>query len=1281
MSQKLSYPPELPVSAARPEILDALKTHQVVVVSGATGSGKTTQLPKMCLEIGRGTKGMIGHTQPRRLAARTVAARIASELGETLGKTVGYQIRFRQIRGEETRIKLMTDGILLAEISQDPLLKRYDTLIIDEAHERSLNIDFILGYLQRLVTKRPDLLVIITSATIDSQRFAAAFGADTPVIEVPGRTFPVEIRYRPLEELVDVVDQEESSTETQMEKRRKKPRRTQPERTRAASAKAGNNQIQGILAAVDELESERPGDILVFLAGERDIRETAAALRSHLGKRYTEPGKRSQVPGAVEVLALYSRLPESEQKRIFSPHPLRRIVLATNVAETSLTVPGIIHVIDTGVARISRYSNKTRVQRLPIEPISQASARQRQGRCGRLAPGICIRLYSEADFDSRAEFTEPEIQRTSLSSVILQMAALRLGEIEDFPFLDPPAPRFVTDGISELVSLGALDTRHRPARLTRMGRKLAKFPLDPHLARILVAADSLGVADAAVVIVAALAMQDVRERPAEKRDEADKFHARFEHPDSDFLAYLKLWSYLQQQSKALSGSAFRRLCGREFLHFLRVMEWRDLVSELREMCREVGIKTRAVEKFSISRLDTQSLHQALLTGMLGNIGNFSALQREYFGTRNTRFTIWPGSGVSSNPEWVMCAELVQTSRLFARSVAKVEPEWIEQAAKDHLKTSFYDPYWSTRLGAAMIHERISLNGLVLAADRGRTLASLGDTRLAEGRAREVAREMFVRHALVLGEWRGEHEFIAENARRINAARELRRRRQIPGDIDEIALQRWLLTKIDASVTSAAAFEAWWKTQRPKHPDWLYYPEDLLVPESQTELEFPDFLDLDGHLLPVVYTYSQQPRDFEASPAASARRGKEREIDVIDLPQGMSIIIDESVLEALDTDRMDWPVPAALRDYLLALVKALPKAVRKRVIPAGDFVAEIYDSMLQAMESKNPGNFHAAFASALEQARGLRLSSADLEAMCDSVASGMRNHFAIVDTEGKVLGVGDDFAKLRDAVIVKTDAAGTKTWDKHDEEKQKLAQSTNFGAQLAAALQLPVVRVVSRWRGAEAAALSTSEYSSTEAMVADAQLAAGKHLASQWVATHGELDEHNLQELESWARDRYEDTVYEVLQAAAQALQVRVELLPELGEPQGKATDSIRAEIVNHVNRLTGGEFLSRTPFERLKHLQRYLQADALRWEKARHHTAADQAIYERYVVAQQAFNKVETELAQKPVVAKRTAALQRVRWMLEEYRVSLFAQVLGTSEKVSAKRIDKALAQLQRIES
>ena len=788
------YPEELPVSARREEIAAAIGEHQVVIVAGETGSGKTTQLPKICLELGRGVTGMIGHTQPRRIAARSVAERIASELGTPIGRdgVVGYQVRFTEEVGENTLVKLMTDGILLAEIQSDPQLRRYDTIIVDEAHERSLNIDFILGYLARLLPQRPDLKVIITSATIDSERFAEHFGREqigdrgqpftvpAPVIEVSGRTYPVEVRYRPLapddvppasddagsepasgadatprpgpagpgelsEAELEALTSPDPAVRAAARARREAirsgggPTALTPRnqgargkgRGRAASAAAESgepkDQVTGILDAVDELLGEPSGDILIFLAGERDIRDTEAALIDHLGARYTPDG-RSRTPGAIEVIPLYSRLSAAEQHRVFEAHQVRRIVLATNVAETSLTVPGIRYVIDPGLARISRYSNRTKVQRLPIEPVSRASANQRAGRCGRVADGIAIRLYSQADFEARPEYTEPEILRTSLASVILQMAALGLGAVEDFPFLDAPDSRQVRSGLQLLTEIGAIepagaasahsddapDRGRRGPRLTEIGRRLARLPIDPRLGRMLLEAGELGCVGEVMVIVAALSIQDVRERPADKQEASDALHRRFADPTSDFLTYLNLWRYLRTQSRELSGSAFRRMCRAEFLHYLRVREWQDVHAQLRQLARPLGLDAAPVELPTARSIraatealepgshaaqianggvaaavvalgrsadtpDADAIHRSLLVGLLSNVGNWDERRREYAGARGTRFTIWPGSGLRRKTyDWVMTAELVETSRLFARTVAKVDSRWIEQ---------------------------------------------------------------------------------------------------------------------------------------------------------------------------------------------------------------------------------------------------------------------------------------------------------------------------------------------------------------------------------------------------------------------------------------------------------------------------------------------------------------------------------------------------------------------------------------------------------------------------
>lgn len=1025
--------PDLPVSSRRDEIAQAIRDHQVVIVSGETGSGKTTQLPKICMQLGRGVAGMIGHTQPRRLAARSVADRIADELGQTVGRepgqVVGYQVRFTDEVGPTTLVKLMTDGILLAEIQSDPMLRRYDTLIIDEAHERSLNIDFILGYVARLLPARPDLKVIITSATIDSDRFARHFGTwegtpgsgrliePAPVIEVSGRTYPVEIRYRPLGPTTPSSYTSEASP-AQADKREESADEQSsgpmqlvledPDDELATLGYGMGEDIDletAICHAVDELSAEGDGDILVFLPGERDIRDTEAALLDHLKGRGRRAGDdKGARPGDIEILPLYARLTAAEQHRVFEPHRLRRVVLATNVAETSLTVPGIRYVIDPGLARISRYSNKTKVQRLPIEPISQASANQRAGRCGRVAEGVAIRLFSQADYNSRPRFTEPEILRTSLASVILQMASLGLGAVEDFPFLDAPDRRAVRDGVALLVEIGALAQDRETAdaaqassqyRLTGIGRDLARLPIDPRLGRMLLEAERLGCASEVLVIVAALSIQDVRERPAEHQGTADASHARLADPHSDFITYLNLWRYLAVQARDLSGSAFRRMCRAEFFHYLRWREWRDVVGQLRQMARALGIAAgpvgepstgdvveaarfggaqdaavRAVLAYGqgTASVDADQVHRSLLVGLLSYLGSWDETKRDYEGARGTHFTIWPGSGVSGHPAWVMTAELVETSRLFARTVARIRPEWVEPAARGLLKRSYSEPFWSVGKGAAMVRERVTLYGLTLAADREVLLGRLGDLvideavaasrshapragslealaaglvsaskdplssgsfeprhfeELAAARegttARELAREMFIRNALVDGQWRERHGFQRRNEALVEQAREVERRSRTHGLVaDEQARFRFFDDLIPEHVTSAAAFNRWWKDERREKPDLLIYPASLLMPREATSGEgFPDRWQCGELSLPLSYEFAPgSPRD------------------------GVSMRIPIEVLERVSDAGTDWLVPGMREDLLTEAIRALPKGVRRLLAPAPDVAASV-----------------------------------------------------------------------------------------------------------------------------------------------------------------------------------------------------------------------------------------------------------------------------------------------------------------------------------------------------
>ena len=1064
----ITYPAQLPVSARQEEIAAAILANQVVIVAGETGSGKTTQIPKICLDLGRGINAMIGHTQPRRIAARSVAERIAQELGTKVSKEsiVGYQVRFTDEVSEHTLIKLMTDGILLAEIQNDPLLRRYDTLIIDEAHERSLNIDFILGYLARLLPQRPDLKVIITSATIDSERFAAHFGVEgrpAPIIEVSGRTYPVEIRYRPLDGVEPEPEPEGSQTNSA-----------------AASANTDEprDQVTGILDAVDELMALGPGDILVFLAGERDIRDTEAALIDHLSPRYAANESSARLPGSVEIIPLYSRLSAAAQHRVFEKHRLRRIVLATNVAETSLTVPGIRYVIDPGVARISRYSNKTKVQRLPIEPISQASANQRSGRCGRVADGVAIRLYSQTDYEGREPYTEPEILRTSLASVILQMAALRLGNVADFPFIDPPDRRAIADGVALLTEIGAISANsksmHEP-RLTAIGHQLARLPIDPRLGRMLLEANKRGCASEVMVIVSALSIQDVRERPLDAQEAADAMHRRLADPTSDFLTYLNFWRYLRTQSRDLSGSAFRRMCRHEYLHYLRIREWRDVYNQLAQLARPLGINaqnielpTRASIRAASDRLvpdshaagmanadvadavvalgqstdtpDADAIHQSLLVGLLSNLGNYDERRREYAGARATHFTIWPGSGLRRKQyDWVMAAELVETSRLFARTVARIQPQWVEQAAKHLVKVTYGEPYWSTKKGAAMVHQRVLLYGLTLVADRPVTLASVGTDA-----ARQAAREMFIRSGLVEGGWHARHAFVERNRELLEDTAEVERRQRTHGILaDDQALFDFYDERLPEKITSAAAFDNWWKHQRQDTPKLLDFTRELLLPEGENLDGCPDAWHQGDLTLALTYVFEPGRLD-----------------------DGVSVQVPIEVLTRLRPEGFDWLVPGMRPQLCVATIRALPKRVRRQLVPAPDTGARIWELICQlypqaagtaasqpdgkvsdggaasgtdassapgggadGAAASQPGgvepipvSFQQAFTQAAQQLRQVEITDEDWDQAQENLPEHLRMGFSVLDARGNKLGRGRNLIVLQRQLAKQSEAA-------------------------------------------------------------------------------------------------------------------------------------------------------------------------------------------------------------------------------------------------------------------
>ena len=1493
------YPEELPVSARREEIATAIAEHQVVIVAGETGSGKTTQLPKICLELGRGVTGMIGHTQPRRIAARSVAERIASELGTPIGRdgVVGYQVRFTEEVGENTLVKLMTDGILLAEIQSDPQLRRYDTIIVDEAHERSLNIDFILGYLARLLPQRPDLKVIITSATIDSERFAEHFGREltgdrgqpftvpAPVIEVSGRTYPVEVRYRPLapddvepdshdtggtsadasseirpgpaapgelsEAELEALTSPDPAVRAAARARREAIRsgagstalspRNQGARGkgrgRAGSTGVGagsssgagepKDQVTGILDAVDELLGEPSGDILVFLAGERDIRDTEAALIDHLGARYTPDG-RSRTPGAIEVVPLYSRLSAAEQHRVFEAHQTRRIVLATNVAETSLTVPGIRYVIDPGLARISRYSNRTKVQRLPIEPVSRASANQRAGRCGRVADGIAIRLYSQSDFEARPEYTEPEILRTSLASVILQMAALGLGAVEDFPFLDAPDSRQVRSGLQLLTEIGAIepagttsarsddapDRGRRGPRLTEIGRRLARLPIDPRLGRMLLEAGELGCVGEVMVIVAALSIQDVRERPADKQEASDALHRRFADPTSDFLTYLNLWRYLRTQSRELSGSAFRRMCRAEFLHYLRVREWQDVHTQLRQLARPLGLDAAPVELPTARSIraatealepgshaaqianggvaaavvalgrsadtpDADAIHRSLLVGLLSNVGNWDERRREYAGARGTRFTIWPGSGLRRKTyDWVMTAELVETSRLFARTVAKVDSRWIEQVADRAGLTRhvFGEPYWSTRQGAAMVHEKVLLYGMTLVADRPATLASVGTDS-----ARQVAREMFIRSGLVEGGWHARHSFVERNRELIEELQDVERRRREHGLLaDDTALFDFYDDRVPEEVTSAAAFDAWWKEQRRTTPDLLDFTRELLLPGGGDASGFPDTWVQGDLTLGLDYVFEPgHPED------------------------GVSVQVPVEVLGRLSPEGFDWLVPGMRAELCVATIRALPKRVRRQLVPAPDVGAQVRAQIEQEFPTP-PGAscpevpFEEAFSRVVFRLKGVEITEADWAEAAERLPDHLAMGFAALDARGRVIDRGRDLVSLQQRLSGKTEAAvrsavrgalaqamaeaqehqgsrgaggrsgrkgrkkkgrqvavaqrpdgaagttGTAGAGAGLEERQGLtdwpsgvpglgdpdgstipasvesagraglvvrgypalvaasprsadlrilpdaiaqvgAHSAGVTALTLARTALATARVTSRWSAQESLILAASPYRSTEALVEDMQVAAGRMVAERWAASASgaPLTEVRTREvfksLVGVMRDELEDEVYRVARYAAAALKASQEVDRVVGAHTSLTLLGTLQEVREHAAALAPDGFIAATPPEYLAHLERYLRALAMRVEKASSSPSAasqDAALSFQVSQAQEVVDRARTKAASLPADPQREALLEEARWMVEELRVSLFAQTLGTSRKVSLQRITKLCAQI-----
>ena len=1193
----LAYDDALPISARRLDIAEAIVNHQVVVVAGETGSGKTTQLPKIAYGLGR---TRIAHTQPRRIAARSVAQRIADECKVPLGAEVGYAVRFDDKTSPSTAIKLMTDGLLLAEINRDRNLSRYDTIIIDEAHERSLAIDFLLGYLKTLLPRRPDLKVIITSATIDVERFAAMF--DAPVIEVSGRTFPVEIRYRPLAERDD----------------------------------------GDYLSAIDDAVRELPnqGDILVFLSGEREIRDATEYLN---GRKYR----------FTEVLPLYGRLSTHDQQKIFSDHPGRRIVLATNVAETSLTVPGIRYVIDPGLARISRFSQRLKVQRLPIEAISQASANQRAGRCGRVADGICIRLYAEDDFNSRPEFTDPEILRTNLASVLLQMASLDLGDIRRFPFLDPPDSRAIADGTNLLRELGAL----RGNNLSKLGRTLSGLPLDPRLGRMLLAADRLGCLADVLIIVSAMSIQDPRERPLDHQQAADLSHKRFVQPDSDFLSYLTLWTYLREKRDELSHSKFRKMCKTEFLHYVRIREWHDVHSQLRQTAKDLKMRPGHIGA------DPDLIHQAMLEGLLSHIGLKDTDGREYAGARNSRFMVFPGSGLAKKPpRWIMAGELVETTRLWARTNARIQPEWIEKAAAHLVKRSYNEPHWSIKRSAVMAKEKVTLYGLPIVVDRLVTYSAIDPV---------VARDLFIRHALVQGEWKTNHRFFAHNRALLEEVDEIEdrvRRRDIR--VDDETLYAFYDARLGAEAVSGRHFDTWWKHARRDNPDLLTFTsEDLLRADA------PGGID------------AEFPREWHSETAAYALTYVFEPGTVHD---GVTVDVPLTDLTTVDAADFGWSVPGHREELIAGLIRSLPKNLRRNFVPAPEFAR----TLLARMDAAD-GDVTEDLATQMRMLNGTLVEPSDFD--WTSLPDHLRIRFRILDGD-KELATGKDLNALREQltpqlrsglrqVAKKRERSGMTSWDVgtidrsievgqatgypalvdevtsvalrvlDSSAEQKVAMIRGQARLLALTSPTPVVNIAKNLDIKAKLTLSTGPYADGASLIDDCYLAALDGL----VVGHGGpvWDEESFAGL----RERIRQDAYDVTEATVQAAITTLMALGEVAPDSSAAGEDVRVQLSWLIYR----GFIRDAGVASMPRIPLYLEAARRRLSMP---TTAE------VVAVQDLEARWHQKTAALSPLARLEPKIQHARWALEELRLSFFAQNLKTAFPVSIKRVTTLIDQL-----
>ena len=1246
----ISYPEDLPVSEHREAIARAIDSNQVVIVCGETGSGKTTQLPKICLELGRGRQGMIAHTQPRRLAATSVAKRVSEELGTELGDWVGYQIRFSDRSGPNAAIKLMTDGILLAETQRDPLLRRYDTIIVDEAHERSLNIDFLLGFLKQLLTKRKDLKVIITSATIDADQYARHFSANgkpAPVIQVSGRLYPVEIRYRPVER--DVEDSGAESVSAKDEER---------------------DLIDAVVEGVDECAAHGPGDILVFLPGEREIRESVEALRKHH-------------PPGTEVLPLYARLSQAEQEQIFRPQgSTRRIVLATNVAETSLTVPGIRYVVDSGLARVKRYSWRNKVEQLRIEPISQAAANQRAGRCGRIGPGVCLRLYGEEDFKTRPAFTDPEILRSSLASVILRMKALRLDDIEAFPFLDAPAGRAIADGYQQLQELGALDEDNR---LTVIGREQARLPVDPRVARMILAARDQQCLAEMLIIASALSIQDPRDRPMQEREASDKAHAKFNDERSEFLSYLRLWKWYEEQ--VAHKASQRKLVAKlreNFLSPLRLREWRDVHSQLAALVGEQGWRLNTVDA------TYEQLHTALLTGLLGNIGLKAEEGGAYHGAREIRFHIHPGSPLGKKAgRWIMAAELVETTRLYARCVARIDPRWVERVGAHLLRKAWSDPRWEKKAGQVVANERATLYGLLVYSGRKVHFGRIDPRQ---------ARDIFIRDGLVSGEIESRLPFLLHNSRLIASIEKLEHQTRRPDIlVDDTLIQAFYDARIPQDVYQTATLERWYSRLDDAAKRDLELSRDQLMQHDAAGITtdvFPKKVSWQG---------VEMALDYHFEPGS--------------LRDGVTLTVPLFALNRIDPVRCEWLVPGMLKEKVHLLLKSLPQKMRRHCVPLPEYAAGFVDRWFE--EATDPGmSLLDAIAQDMWKQVQQRPQRGDFKV--ETLPAHLFMNFKVVDEHGRMLSGGRNLDQLKAEHGREAQASFQKVAGHDKEVAQALSHENltdwSFGS-------LPEIMEIHR-NGQSFIGYPALKDAGThcELDVFDDPVEARRHhrrglcrlfrlgmrdqvkfleknipdltrmsmlymnlgtqedlrdqiidcaIAQAFLGDPWPQDQAGFEARKAEGRNRLGLIVQEIARLAATILAEWAALTKKM--PQARPHTAAHADLQAQQGALMRRWFLRDTPYERLVHFPRYLKAAQVRIDKLRADPARDARN-----MAEMAPLLVQYQRAIAALKGAEDTQLEDFRWMLEELRVALFAQELRTPAPVSVKRLQKAWAAMQR---